>query len=201
MTATVTRPGLFNRALAYLVRLVPVNARLLLLAAAGVATAGLVTVFSGSLETFEESVGSLGWTLNAGRDVEERITIVAIDEKSVAQEGPWPWSRDTMARLVTALNQAGVQLQLHDIVYPEAREGDDLLLAALQASNGAVLAQVPVLQSEQDVRTGQMTHSLSGIACNADLASASSFVANTAAYSAIPKGHITPIVSGDGAIR
>ena len=201
MTQKASPFPLSNRALAYLLRLVPVNARLLLLAAAGVMTAGLVSVFSPSVDTLEESVGALGWTLGADDTVEERITIVAIDEKSVAQEGPWPWSRDTMARLVTALNQAGVQLQLHDIVYPEAREGDDQLLAALQAAPGAVLAQVPGLQSEQDVRAGEMTHPLSGIACSANLASAASYVGNTGVYNAIPKGHITPIVSGDGAIR
>ena len=201
MTQNVSHPPLLHRALTYLLRQVPVNARLLLLAAAGVLTAGLVSLFAGSVATVEESVGALGWTLNAEYAAEERITIVAIDEKSVAQEGPWPWTRDTMARLVTALNQAGVQLQLHDIVYPEAREGDAQLLAALQAAPGAVLAQVPVLQSEQDVRAGAMSHPLAGIACTADLASAASFVANTPAFNAIPKGHITPIVSGDGAIR
>jgi class 3 adenylate cyclase len=60
---------------------------------------------------------------------------------------------------------------------------------------------VPVLQSDQDVRAGELTHALSGIACSADLASAGSYVGNTGIYRDIPKGHITPIVSGDGAIR
>ena len=90
MTQKASPFPLSNRALAYLLRLVPVNARLLLLAAAGVVTAGLVSVFSSSVDTLEESVGALGWTLGADDTVEERITIVAIDEKSVAQEGPWP---------------------------------------------------------------------------------------------------------------
>ncbi len=122
---TPAHQSVFNRVLAYLLRLVPVNARLLLLAAAGLLTAVLVTLFASAVDTLEENLGALGWTLSADRAVEERITLIAIDEKSLAQEGPWPWPRDTMARLVTALNQAGVQLQLHDIVYPEAREGDE----------------------------------------------------------------------------
>jgi adenylate cyclase len=94
-----------SQALAFLLRLVPFSARLLLLAFAGVLTALIVSVFKDSLDTVEESVGALGWTLNAETALEQRISIIAIDEKSLAQEGPWPWSRDTMARLVTALNR------------------------------------------------------------------------------------------------
>ena len=85
MTQNVSHPPLLHRPLTYLLRLVPVNARLLLLAAAGVLTAGLVSLFAASVATVEESVGALGWTLNAEYAAEERITIVAIDEKSVAR--------------------------------------------------------------------------------------------------------------------
>ncbi len=198
---TPAHQSVFNRLLAYLLRLVPVNARLLLLAAAGLLTAGLMSLFASAVSTLEESLGALGWTLGADRTVEERITVIAIDEKSLAQEGPWPWPRETMARLVSALNEAGVQLQLHDIVYPEAREGDAQLLEALQAAPGAVLAQVPVLQSEQDVRAGQMSHPLTGVVCSANLASAASYVGNAPVFNGIAKGHITPLVAADGAIH
>jgi len=201
MQQPVSRRNPLTTALAYLLRLVPVNARLLMLVAAGALSVSILTLFEDGLDTFEESVGALGWTLNADLEPEQRLAIIAIDEQSLAQEGPWPWSRDTMARLVTALDQAGVQLQLHDIVYPEARAGDDALLAALQAASGAVLAQVPVLQSEQSVRAGALSHPLTGIGCTADIATASSFIANTAAFAGIAKGHITPLVSADGAIR
>ena len=190
-----------NRALAFLLRLVPFSARLLLLAFAGILTALIVSLFKDSLNTLEESVGALGWTLNPETAVEQRISIVAIDEKSVAQEGPWPWPRDTMARLVTALNDAGVQLQLHDIVFPESAPGDDALAQALRASPGAVLAQVPVLDSAQTLRTGILSHAVSGVSCSSGLASTSNYLANNASFASIPKGHISPIVSADGAIR
>jgi adenylate cyclase len=190
-----------SQALAFLLRLVPFSARLLLLAFAGVLTALIVSVFKDSLDTVEESVGALGWTLNAETALEQRISIIAIDEKSLAQEGPWPWSRDTMARLVTALNKAGVQLQLHDIVFPEPARGDDALALALQASTGAVLAQVPVLDSAQTLRAGVLSHAVSGVSCTNGLASTSNYLGNNAAFASIPKGHITPIVSSDGAIR
>jgi len=199
--STLRRINPFNRVLAFLLRLVPFGARLLLLAFAGVLTVLIVSLFKGSLDTVEESVGALGWTLNAETALEQRITIVAIDEKSVAQEGAWPWPRDTMARLVTALNDAGVQLQLHDILFPESAPGDDALAQALLASSGAVLAQMPVLDSSQTLRTGVLSHAVSGVSCADGLASTSNYLANNASFAAIPKGNITSILSADGAIR
>lgn len=199
--STLARINPFNRALAYLLRLVPVSARLLLLALAGILTALIISLFKDSLETLEESVGGLGWTLNSETAIEQRISIIAIDEKSLAQEGPWPWPRATMARLATALSEAGVQLQLYDIAFPESTSGDEAFALALQASSGAVLAQVPLLNSDQTLRTGVLSHPVSGVACANGLAATSNYVANNATFASIPKGHITPIVSSDGAIR
>lgn len=200
---SATRPAVLhqNRAIRYLLGLPPAKARLLLLAMAGLVTNALLTLFSPALTTLEENLGALGWTLRPDLNTEQRITIVAIDEKSIAQEGPWPWRRETMARLVTALTSAGVQLQLHDIVYPEPQAGDEQFLSALQSAPGVVLAQVPVLQPGQDVRTGVMTHPLTGIACDEGLPVASGFVANASTFASIATGHIAPIVAADGAIR
>lgn len=195
------RLNTLNRILAFLLRLLPFNARLLLLAVAGVLTALLVSVFDDSAQLLEENLGSLGWTLRSDSVPEQRISIIAIDEKSIAQEGNWPWSRDTMARLVSALNGYGVQLQLHDIVFPESAPGDDALAAALRASSGTVLAQVPVLNSDQVLQAGVLTHPVSGVACGNGLATTSDYLGNNARFADIPKGHITPIVSADGAIR
>lgn len=204
MSLSVSQLNQLPSPLAFLLRQTPMRARLLMLAVAGLFTLLLVNVFADGLKTIEERLGALGWTLGAETALEQRITIVAIDEKSIAQVGPWPWPRDTMAQLVIALDQAGVQLQLHDIVYPEVRPGDDALLAALQSpSGGAVLAQVPVLQSEQLVRTGVMTHALSGVNCAAGQGApaAQSFLANNAGFAGVAKGHITTIVASDGAVR
>ena len=181
-------------------RLMPGRGRLLMLALAGIISLLLMALLGSSLRIVEERLGAQGWVLLPEDIPEERVTIIAIDEQSLAEIGPWPWSRHDMARLVTALNDAGVQLQIHDIVYPEPREGDDAFIAALQASRGAVIAQVPVLQSAQQVQTGLMTHALTGVSCDAT-SSATSFIAPHSGFATIAKGHIAPLVDSDGSIR
>ncbi len=180
------------------------RARLLILALAAVVSGALMLMLSSPLATLEERLGALGWTLSPNTALEQRITLVTIDEKSLAAVGPWPWPREQLARLVNAIDAAGAQLQLHDIVYPEAKPGDAVLVAALQSAQGAVIAQLP-LQSGQTTRTGLMTHALSGISCDAapaglQLGNTGNFLAPTAAFAAIPKGHIAPIIAADGSI-
>jgi len=187
-------------------RLGPLAGRLLMLVLAGLTCLLISLLTSSSLQTMEERLGALGWTLSPVDEIEQRIMVVAIDEQSLAAVGPWQWPRQQLASLVDAIDAAGAQLQLHDIVYPEAKPGDDLLLAALQTARGAVLAQVPALQSNQALRTGVLTHPLSGVSCNSEtsgiqLSTAQGFVAPNAGLAAIPKGHISPILASDGAFR
>lgn len=193
--------------MALALRLVPAGGRLLMLLLAALVSLLLLTLLSPGLKTLEESLGALGWTLSPETTPEERITVVSIDEKSIAEIGPWPWSREQMAELVTAVDDAGAQLQLHDINYlPRPDDEGDAFVAALQNARGVVLAQVPVLESNQALQTGVMTHPMQGIACNTtsavtQFASTQDFLAPSAAFSSIAKGHITAIVSADGAIR
>jgi CHASE2 domain-containing sensor protein len=148
--------------------LTPLQARLLLLGLSAVVTLAFCLVFKSGLATFEEQVGALGWKLSPETLTEERINIVAIDEKSIEQIGAWPWSRETYTRLAEALNQAGVQIQLWDIALPDLKEGDDALVTAFQNSN-TVLAQAPALQTDQIVRIGALTHAVAGISCTSDM--------------------------------
>lgn len=169
---------------------------------AGLFSALLFIVFPTAFNIFEERIGELGWTLAPDMRTEERITIVSIDEKSLAEVGPWPWSRIQMAALVRAIDAAGAQLQLHDIVYPEGdKPGDAEFLAALQDSRGAVLAQIPLLESNQVLRSGTMSSALGGINCAAGLPSTTNFLAQSDLLAPIAKGHIATIVSSDGAMR
>lgn len=47
------------------------------------------------------------------------VAIVDIDEKSLGRIGQWPWSRDTMARLVRTVHEAGARVIGFDIVFAE----------------------------------------------------------------------------------
>lgn len=186
--------------LATVLHLMPRSGRLLMLAAAGLLSAVLWLLFNANLHTLEERLGALGWTLDADDTAEQRITLVTIDEKSLDQLG-WPWSRQQMAELVNAIDSAGAQLQLYDIVFSEPRPGDDALLSALTNARGAVLAQVPVLASDQVLRTGQMTHPVSGVDCQSGITASGNFIAPHQGFSTINAGHITTNIASDGAIR
>lgn len=169
-------------------------------------------VFFPSYVMLEERLGSLGWTLSPDNSLEERIVVVAIDERSISEIGPWPWARETMAELTTAIDQAGAQLQLHDIVYSDPKAGDRALIQALSEAKGAVVAQVPVLKANsptdaiQNVQVGTLSGALVGIDCNSDadfrsgFPSTESYIAAHSGFEGVAKGHIAPIVSLDGSI-
>lgn len=186
-------------------QLSPRSGRLLMLGLGAVISVLLLLVFRSGFGVLEERLGAFGWTFFADETLETRVPIVVIDERSLAEVGPWPWTRPQFANLVSAIDDAGAQLQIHDIVYPQAKAGDAELLAALQSSNGVLLAQIPGLQPGQSTQTGLMTHPLTGISCNGAsglaFASTTSYVAPSASFSNIPKGHIAPVISADGAVR
>jgi adenylate cyclase len=54
------------------------------------------------------------------REVDQRIAIVDIDEKSLAEQGRWPWGRDRLALLMDKLfDRNGVRLVGFDVVFAE----------------------------------------------------------------------------------
>ncbi len=164
-------------------------------------------VFSPMIGSLEERVGALGWTLRAETELEQRITLVVIDEASIAEIGPWPWSRSDMASLVQAIDDAGAQLQIHDISYPENRPGDDEFQSALTAVAGAVIAQVPAIGAESDApQVGTLTHTIAGVSCDVgtgglSLWSAGGYVGSAAVFAGVPKGHNGAIIEADGSVR
>ena len=205
MSASSVTLSMPRRAIEAIHKLNPSTARLGVLCLAAGLSFAVLTTFRPALLVVEEQLGALGWTLFADNTAQQNVPLVVIDEKSLAEIGPWPWSRTQMASLVTAIDNAGPQLQLHDVVYPDVKEGDDLLLAALQASSGAILAQAPGLQPGQATQSGVMSHPLSGVSCNSasvlQTATTTNYLAPSATFSGIPKGHIAAVISGDGAVR
>lgn len=50
---------------------------------------------------------------------DNRIVIVDIDEKSLRNEGRWPWSRDKIAKLVNKISSAGATVIGFDVIFSE----------------------------------------------------------------------------------
>jgi len=79
------------------------------------------------------------------REPSGRVVIVDVDEPSLAAVGQWPWRRDVIARLITALRDRGAAVVALDIIFAEAdREAaaepsPDVVLAGTLAEGGVVL--------------------------------------------------------------
>jgi len=66
------------------------------------------------LKTYDLKVRSRGV-----REVSRQVVIVAIDEKSLKEQGRWPWPRVRLAKLISRLTEAGVAVIATDILFPE----------------------------------------------------------------------------------
>ncbi len=75
--------------------------------------------------------------------VDPRIVILDIDEKSLAQEGRWPWPRERLAYMIDLLfDYYGIGLLAFDVVFSERDESSGLPLLQL-------LAEGPLANNEQ----------------------------------------------------
>ena len=79
------------------------------------------------------------------RPVPAQITLVDIDERSLAELGPWPWPRPVMARLMQSLRERGAKLQVWDVFFADSAQGNDTIAAQLSAGKDIVLGQVLIL--------------------------------------------------------
>lgn len=75
-------------------------------------------------------------TLTMPNTVDDRIVIIDIDEKSLAELGRWPWSRDTMAKLTNKLfDEYGILIVGFDIVFAEEDQSSGLHILNELADN------------------------------------------------------------------
>lgn len=81
--------------------------------------------------------------------IDERIVILDIDEKSLKEEGRWPWSRDHMAQLLDKLfDRYGIAIAGFDVVFAERDESSGL--KTLQEIGNTQLRDVPQFQTALD---------------------------------------------------
>jgi adenylate cyclase len=62
----------------------------------------------------------------------DRVSIVEIDEASLARYGRWPWPRERIAMLITSLFDHGAATVALDMMFPEPDGGDAALVSAIQ---------------------------------------------------------------------
>ncbi len=87
-------------------------------------------------------------TLPGGRD--PRIVIVDIDEKSIQQEGHWPWTRDRVARLVDQLfDEYEIRLLGCDIIFSEPDDQSALRIVDELRGDPAVPEQLRARLAER----------------------------------------------------
>lgn len=78
------------------------------------------------------------------------VSIVDIDEASIARLGQWPWPRTTIATMVDRLGELGAAAIGFDIVFPEAdRTSPSLAVGALERQ-GAKVVLPPGLELDND---------------------------------------------------
>lgn len=141
----------------------------------------------------------------ASSEPETRITVVDIDESSLASVGPWPWPRTRLADLIENLigppySARGIAL---DLVLPEAAEEDgDVRLAMLAQHGPVVLAQAfDYVPRAVPVRVGQVG---GGLATNggAYTIAATGYISNHAGLAGGRHyGNIGFVPDEDGTIR
>ena len=89
--------------------------------------------------------------------VDDRIVIVDIDEKSLAEIGRWPWSRDRVAQLVNELfDHYQAAMVAFDIVFPEPDESSGLRI--LKALGKNEFADMPAYNRRVDELQGQLDY-------------------------------------------
>lgn len=69
--------------------------------------------------------------------------VVAIDERSIAALGQWPWNRDVYSDVIDSLADAGADAVGMAILFAEPSHGDQQLAAALNRSGKVVLPVAP----------------------------------------------------------
>jgi adenylate cyclase len=83
--------------------------------------------------------------------VSEDVVIVEIDEKSIEQNGQWPWKRTVLADVIWRLREAGAGVIVLPILFSEEdRLGGDMDLAQALVQNGIVIAQAGTTQANRN---------------------------------------------------
>lgn len=81
------------------------------------------------------------------RSAPQQVVILDIDERSLAEIGPWPWPRAVLAQLMLRLREQGAKLQVWDTFFADPSAGDEQIQALFAGADrhDLIWGQVPVL--------------------------------------------------------
>jgi adenylate cyclase len=141
--------------------------------------------------------------LHASDKAEQRVTVVDIDEASLAATGPWPWPRAQVAALLESLlSDYGARGVALDMVLPEPADAEgDARLASLAQHEPVVMAQAfDYVPRSVPLRVGALAGGIPASGSRA--AVASGFIANHAGLrQARLTGNIGFVPDEDGVLR
>ncbi len=106
----------------------------------------------GVLDRMEYLAYDFRLELTMPQTVDDRVVIVDIDEKSLINEGQWPWSRHKLARLVDSLfDHYGVRVVGFDAVFPEPDRASPMIVLE-QLAEGALRNDALFLSETERLR-------------------------------------------------
>ena len=196
----------------------PVRSRVVALLLAVLVWLVWMAAASPSVREMDERSTDAVWRMVASQVPEQRVVLIDIDDASLMQIGPWPWSRDVLAELTQRLDAEGVGLKLFDVVFPDNRLSSNRgvsgiaelentanarltqALATRDTEAPSVLAQVFALRGESQLRSGVLLGAVPGTGCQMPSMPAQGFIANAPGLHS-RAGHITPTLDADGAVR
>ena len=176
-----------------------IRARRLLIAAAAVALGMVMQWQAGN--TFDEWLRDNFVRIAAKGIPESRLTVVDIDEQSLAEAGPWPWPRSRIAEFVESLiEDYGAKRVALDMVLPSpADQKGDEELARLSRSGKLVLAEaLDYVRRPAPLDTGVLS---GGYPVHGPMPEALGYIANHAGLGDAVAGNIGFMPDRDGVLR
>lgn len=81
-------------------------------------------------------------------NVREDITIIGIDDDSLAEIGAWPWKREVFADLIQKLDNDGARVIGLDITFLDDREGDPILRKTITNAKSTIVLASKIIENQ-----------------------------------------------------
>lgn len=173
----------------------------------------LMTVLSilkpAPLELLESKLLDARFRLRPSLVHSDAVVIAAIDEKSIARLGRWPWDRALLARLVRQLDRSGAAVIVSDVLLSEPEQNDPLLAEAMNEAGNVLLPVAFDFHRDSRSPAGERLASSSISVAGRELFAASSPISAKGVLMPVRElsreaaglGHITIMPDDDGAVR